>query len=81
GSGSGDTVEAVIANDGGTLGTTSNTGSLGVVSMQERTRILGGRLTIIDSEDKRGVEVRVSIPVHGPGFSPSPVAPSTQTLQ
>jgi len=81
GSGPGDTVEAVIANDGGILGTTSNTGSLGVVSMQERTRILGGRLTIVDSEDKRGVEVRVSIPIHGPGYSPASVAPSTQTLQ
>jgi two-component system sensor histidine kinase UhpB len=81
GPGPGDTVEAVIANDGGTLGTTSNTGSLGVVSMQERTRILGGRLTIVDSEDERGVEVRVSIPVHGPGLSTVPVAPSTQTLQ
>jgi two-component system sensor histidine kinase UhpB len=81
GSGPGDTVEAVIANDGGTLGTTSNTGSFGVISMRERTKLLGGRLSVLDSPDKRGVEVRVSIPIQGAGFSPPAVAPSTQTLQ
>jgi two-component system sensor histidine kinase UhpB len=78
---SGDRVEAVIANDGGTLHATSNSGSLGVISMHERTKLLGGVLTIVDSQDKRGVEVRVSIPINGPGGGPAPVAPSTQTLQ
>jgi two-component system sensor histidine kinase UhpB len=78
---SGDRVEAVIANDGGTLHATSNSGSLGVISMHERTKLLGGVLTIVDSQDKRGVEVRVSIPINGPGGGPAPVVPSTQTLQ
>ncbi len=81
GSPSGDTVEAVVANDGGTLAATSNSGSLGVISMQERTKLLGGRLSIVDSDDKRGVEVRITIPLNGPGGGPAPVVPSTQTLQ
>ena len=81
GSPTGDTVEAVIANDGGPLSATTNTGSLGVISMHERTRLLGGQLSIVDSQDKRGVEVRVLIPLQGASSSPAPVAPSTQTLQ
>ena len=44
GSPDGANVEAVIVNDGGTLATTTNAGSLGVISMQERTKLLGGRL-------------------------------------
>jgi signal transduction histidine kinase len=49
--------------------------------MHERTRLLGGQLSIVDSKDKRGVEVRVMIPLQGTSSSPAPVAPSTQTLQ
>ena len=81
GSPDGANVEAVIVNDGGTLATTANAGSLGVISMQERTKLLGGRLTIIDTSDKRGVEVRVSIPLNGPGSAAAPLMPSTKTLQ
>lgn len=81
GSPDGIAVEAVIANDGGTLASTSNAGSLGVISMHERTKLLGGQLVIVDTPDKRGVEVRVSIPLDGPGGGPAPVVPSTQTLQ
>lgn len=81
GSPDGNTVEATITNDGGAMASTSHSGSLGVISMQERTKLLGGQLTIVDSPDKRGVEVRVSIPLKGPGSGPAPVAPSTQTLQ
>jgi two-component system sensor histidine kinase UhpB len=81
GSPTGEAVEAVITNDGGPLSATTNTGSLGVISMHERTRLLGGQLSIVDSKDKRGVEVRVSIPLQGASSSPAPVAPSTQTLQ
>lgn len=77
----GDMVEAIIANDGGALGSTATGGSLGIISMQERTRMLGGRLTIHNSSGGNGVEVRVSIPLNGPGGSPPSVAPSTQTLQ
>jgi two-component system sensor histidine kinase UhpB len=81
GSPGGDTVEAVIANDGGTLLSNAATGSLGVISMQERTKLLGGQLMVADTDDKKGVEVRVSIPLNGPGGGSAPVAPSTQTLQ
>jgi signal transduction histidine kinase len=49
--------------------------------MQERTKLLGGRLTIVDTSDKRGVEVRVSIPLNGPGSAAAPLMPSTKTLQ
>lgn len=77
----GSNVEAIIANDGGTLASTTNAGSLGVISMQERTKLLGGRLTIVDSSDNRGVEVRVSIPLNGPGSAAAPLMPSTKTLQ
>jgi two-component system sensor histidine kinase UhpB len=81
GSTDGIAVEAIIANDGGSLASTSNGGSLGVISMQERTKLLGGQLSIVDTSDKRGVEVRVLIPLNGPGGGPAPVVPSTQTLQ
>ncbi len=81
GSPDGRTVEAVITNDGSTFAATTNTGSLGVISMHERTKLLGGRLTIVQTGDQRGVEVRASIPLDGPGGGPAPVVPSTQTLQ
>ena len=81
GSPDGTAVEAVIANDGGTLASTTNAGSLGVISMHERTKLLGGQLLIVDTSDKRGVEVRVSIPLNGPGSASAPLMPSTKTLQ
>lgn len=81
GSPTGDTVEAVIANDGGARTATANAGSLGIISMRERTKLLGGKMSIVDNDDMTGVEVRISIPLNGPGGGPAPVAPSTQTLQ
>lgn len=81
GSPTGDTIEAVVANDGGARKTALNSGSLGVISMQERTKLLGGHLSIVDNLEKTGVEVRVSIPLKGAGGGAAPVAPSTQTLQ
>jgi hypothetical protein len=48
--------------------------------MQERTRLLSGRLSIVDKPDRSGIEIRVSIPLDAPGNTP-PVAPSTHTLQ
>ena len=81
GSPDGNAVEAVVTNDGGTLASSSNSGSLGVISMQERTKLLGGQLSIVDTADKRGVEVRVSIPLNGPGSALAPLTPSTKTLQ
>ncbi|MBY0225162.1 MAG: HAMP domain-containing protein [Hyphomicrobium sp.] len=77
----GETIEAVVSNDGGARTTALNAGSLGVISMQERTKLLGGHLSIVDNREKTGVEVRVSIPLKGPGGGAAPVAPSTQTLQ
>jgi two-component system sensor histidine kinase UhpB len=81
GSPTGDTVEALVTNDGGARTTASNSGSLGVISMHERTKLLGGKLSIVDNHDRTGVEVRVSIPLKGAGGGAAPVAPSTQTLQ
>jgi two-component system sensor histidine kinase UhpB len=77
----GRTVEALIRNNGSSLKNGTATGRLGVISMQERTRLLGGRLDVTNSTDGRGVEVRVSIPLDGPGSGPAPSVPSTQTLQ
>ncbi len=77
----GETIEAIITNDGGVRSTTANSGSLGVISMHERTKLLGGKLSIVDNPERTGVEVRVSIPLKGPGGGAAPVAPSTQTLQ
>jgi two-component system sensor histidine kinase UhpB len=81
GSPTGDTVEALVTNDGGARTTASNSGSLGVISMHERTKLLGGKLSVVDNHDRTGVEVRVSIPLKGAGGGAAPVAPSTQTLQ
>lgn len=81
GSEDGRTVEAVIANDGSTLAGTPAAGRLGVISMQERTRLLGGRLDVVNTSDGRGVEVRISIPLDGPAAGPAPSVPSTHTLQ
>jgi two-component system sensor histidine kinase UhpB len=77
----GRTVEALIRNDGSSLGKESATGRLGVISMQERTHLLGGRLYVTNASDGRGVEVRVVIPLDGPGSGPAPSVPSTKTLQ
>lgn len=75
------TVEAVILNDGGSLPETAAAGRLGLISMDERARLLGGRLDIVNTPDGRGVEVRISIPLNGPGAGPAPSIPSTTTLQ
>jgi two-component system sensor histidine kinase UhpB len=77
----GRTVEALIRNNGSSLSKENATGRLGVISMQERTHLLGGRLDVINASDGRGVEVRVTIPLDGPGSGPAPSVPSTKTLQ
>jgi two-component system sensor histidine kinase UhpB len=77
----GRTVEALIRNNGSSLGMESATGRLGVISMQERTHLLGGRLDVTNASDGHGVEVRVAIPLDGPGSGPAPTVPSTKTLQ
>lgn len=81
GSPSGKTVEAVISNDGGTLASNTAPGSLGVISMRERTRLLGGELTMTDRDDLKGVEVRVSIPLNCSSGKSGHVMSATQTLQ
>lgn len=81
GSPTGETIEAIVTNDGGARTTALHSGSLGVISMHERTKLLGGHLSIVDNLERTGVEVRVSIPLKGPGGGAAPVAPSTQTLQ
>ena len=81
GSPTGETIEAIVTNDGGARTAALNSGSLGVISMQERTKLLGGHLSIVDNLERTGVEVRVSIPLKGSGGGAAPVAPSTQTLQ
>lgn len=81
GSSDGRTVDAIIGNDGGGLSDATTAGSLGVISMRERTRLLGGRIDIVNTSDGQGVEVRISIPLNGPGSGPAPSIPSTQTLQ
>lgn len=77
----GRTVEADILNDGGTLPEHAAAGRLGLVSMDERARLLGGRLDIVNTADGRGVEVKISIPLNGPGAGPAQPIPSTKTLQ
>ncbi len=61
-------VAVVVADDGvgfdvaRVLGQTGPTGSVGLLGMQERTRLLGGRLEI-ESRDGGGTLVRVEVPL------------------
>jgi signal transduction histidine kinase len=54
-------------------------GHLGLISMQERVRAWGGRLTL-DSAPGRGTTVRASIPVRQPSRSPAHLLASTHHL-
>jgi signal transduction histidine kinase/ABC-type uncharacterized transport system substrate-binding protein len=42
---------------------------LGLISLDERVRIVGGRLTI-DSQPERGTELRITVPLTEPGNAP-----------
>lgn len=78
----GETVECAVRNDGERLADAGvSAGSLGVVSMRERARLAGGTLDITDTANGRGVEVKLSLPLNGPGAIPVDPAASTRRLQ
>jgi PAS domain S-box-containing protein len=59
-------LELVIANDGKGFSLTEarGLGELGLISLDERVRLVGGSLAI-STEPKRGTEVRVQVPLEG----------------
>ena len=61
-----DGLELVIADDGQgfNLAEARHQEGLGLISLDERVRLVGGSLTI-DTEPKRGTEVRVQVPLGG----------------
>jgi signal transduction histidine kinase len=64
--GTADGLELVIADDGQgfNLAQAQRRGGLGLISLDERVRLVGGRLTI-NTEVERGTEVRVQVPLRG----------------
>ena len=62
----GEGLELVIADDGQgfNLAKARDVGGLGLISLDERVRLIGGRLTI-NTEPQRGTEVRVQVPLGG----------------
>ena len=63
---SGEGLELVIADDGQgfDLAEAQRLGGLGLISLDERVRLIGGSLTI-NTEPQRGTEVRVEVPLEG----------------
>ena len=61
-----DGLELVIADDGQgfKLAEARRVGGLGLISLDERVRLIGGTLTI-NTEPQRGTEVRVQVPLRG----------------
>ena len=60
-----DSLELVIADDGrGFMREASEKRGLGLLSLEERVRAVGGSLEVA-SEPGRGTEVRVKVPLHG----------------
>jgi signal transduction histidine kinase len=59
-------LELVIADDGKgfSLTETRGLGGLGLISLDERVRLVGGSLTI-NTEPQHGIEVRVQVPLEG----------------
>ena len=59
-------LELVIADDGQgfNLAEAGGLGGLGLISLDERVRLIGGSLTI-NTEPQHGTEVRVQIPLRG----------------
>ena len=59
-------LELVIADDGKgfSLTETRGLGGLGLISLDERVRLVGGSLAI-NTEPQRGTEVRVQVPLEG----------------
>ena len=62
----GEGLELVIADDGQgfNLAKARDVGGLGLISLDERVRLIGGSLTI-NTEPQRGTEVRVQVPLGG----------------
>ena len=62
----GQSLELVIADDGQgfDLVKAQRSGGLGLISLDERVRLIGGSLAI-DSQPQRGTEVRVQVPLGG----------------
>jgi signal transduction histidine kinase len=65
-SGTADGLELVIADDGQgfNLAQAQHRGGLGLISLDERVRLVGGSLTI-NAQVTRGTEVRVQVPLRG----------------
>jgi two-component system sensor histidine kinase UhpB len=69
--GTADGLELVIADDGQgfNLAQAQHRGGLGLISLDERVRLVGGTLTI-HTQVKRGTEVRVQVPLRGSDEAP-----------
>jgi signal transduction histidine kinase len=65
-SGTEDGLELVIADDGQgfNLAQAQRRGGLGLISLDERVRLVGGSLTI-NTQVTRGTELRVQVPLRG----------------